>query len=98
MLRHAHFGSKGGEPTFAARCTKVGYTRELSTCMAKSQPNKAKALNNVRTWEAVERGARSERAFVTTSQDWDRDQYLLGTPGGRLNCAPANCGPASPLT
>jgi putative DNA primase/helicase len=31
---------------------------------------------------AVERFAQSDRAFAVTSENWDRDDWLLGTPGG----------------
>ena len=34
---------------------------------------------------AVERFAQSDRAFAVTSEIWDADPYLLGTPGGTLD-------------
>ena len=57
------------------------YARAVSTESAKRDP-KAKHLKKVNVWEAVERGARTVRAFAVTSEVWDRDPYLLGTPGG----------------
>jgi putative DNA primase/helicase len=34
---------------------------------------------------AVERFARADRAFAVTSELWDRDKYLLGTPSGPVD-------------
>ena len=34
---------------------------------------------------AVERFAQADRAFAVTSEQWDRDAWLLGTPGGTLD-------------
>ena len=34
---------------------------------------------------AVERFARADRAFAVTSEIWDRDTYLLGTPAGTVD-------------
>ena len=60
------------------------YARDLSTKFARTDP-KVKALKQVRTWEAVERGARTVREFACTSDTWNRDPWLLGTPGGTVD-------------
>lgn len=60
------------------------YARMVSTALAARDP-KAKALNNVATWEAVERGARTVREFARTAEVWNRDPWLLGTPGGTVD-------------
>ncbi|OJU06928.1 MAG: hypothetical protein BGN87_15950 [Rhizobiales bacterium 65-79] len=60
------------------------YARNLSTAFAKSDP-KMKALKQVRTWEAIERGARTVREFACTSDAWNRDHWLLATPGGTVD-------------
>jgi putative DNA primase/helicase len=39
-------------------------------------------LNKVRFARAVEEGARVQPEFSTAAEDWDRDPWLLGTPGG----------------
>ena len=57
------------------------YAREVTTTLAKRDP-KAKALKQAKTWDAVERFARTVRAFAITSSEWDADPMLLGTPGG----------------
>lgn len=60
------------------------YARSLATAMAEDDP-KAKALRTVHVWEAIERGARTEREFVATADDWNRDPWLLGTPSGTVD-------------
>jgi P4 family phage/plasmid primase-like protien len=57
------------------------YARAVSTELAKRDP-KAKHLKKVAVWEAIERGAKTVPAFAVTSEVWDPDLYLLGTPGG----------------
>lgn len=42
-------------------------------------------LARAATAAAVERFAQSDRAFAVTSEIWDRDQWLLGTPGGTVD-------------
>ncbi|HHZ10135.1 MAG TPA: hypothetical protein GX405_15295 [Rhizobiales bacterium] len=60
------------------------YARDLCTKFARTDP-KIRALKQVRTWEAVERGARAVREFACTSDSWNRDHWLLGTPGGTVD-------------
>jgi P4 family phage/plasmid primase-like protien len=57
------------------------YARAVSTELAK-RDGKAKHLKKVHVWEAVERGAKTVRAFSVNSKVWDKDSFLLGTPGG----------------
>lgn len=62
------------------------FARESSLAMADGEDGGAavKALKRVATWEAIERGARTERAFAVESSIWNRDKMLLGTPGGTV--------------
>lgn len=60
------------------------YARQASTDIAASEPQ-AKALRKVAAWEAIERGARTVREFAVTSDVWNRDKMLLGTPGGTVD-------------
>ncbi|MER8502373.1 phage/plasmid primase, P4 family [Mesorhizobium sp. M1142] len=71
------------------------YARALSTKFAKADP-KAKALNRVSTWEAIERGARTVREFACTSDIWNRDHWLLGTPGGTVDLRTGRLRPGRP--
>lgn len=60
------------------------YARDESVKLATGDA-KAKALKRVSTWEAIERGARTVREFAVTSDVWNRDKMLLGTPGGTVD-------------
>ncbi len=60
------------------------YAREVSTELAKRDA-RAKPLKTVATWEAVERGARTVRELSCTSDKWDQDPMLLGTPDGTVD-------------
>lgn len=75
--------------------TKLGlaHAREVSTTLA-LRNSAAKALKKVSAWEAVERGARTDRAFAVDSTAWDRDPMLLGTPGGTVELMTGNLRPA----
>jgi putative DNA primase/helicase len=42
-------------------------------------------LGRASTAGAVERFARADRAFAVTSEIWDQDHFLLGTPGGTVD-------------
>lgn len=71
------------------------YARKLATDMADDDP-KAKALRKVNVWEAIERGARSEREFVATAEDWNSDPWLLGTPRGTVDLRTGELRPGAP--
>ena len=43
---------------------------------------------------AVERFAQADRAFAVTSEIWDPDKYLLGTPGGTVDLRTGKLRPA----
>lgn len=47
-------------------------------------------LKKTATAAAVERAARSDRRLAVTSDIWDRDPFLLGTPGGVVDLRTAN--------
>lgn len=63
------------------------YARETSLELARQEPGSTavRALKKVSVWEAIERGARADRAFAVTSEVWNRDKMLLGTPGGTVD-------------
>lgn len=73
----------------------LSYARALATKMAKTNP-KAKPLRKVNSWEAIERGARTERIFATESDNWNRDHYLLGTPQGTVHLRTGELLPSNP--
>lgn len=53
-------------------------------------------LARAATAAAVERFAQSDRAFAVTSEIWDRDLWLLGTPGGTVDLRTGMRQPARP--
>jgi putative DNA primase/helicase len=62
------------------------FARELAREMAKGQAHKTRLASSKTGFAAgVERFARSDRAFAVTSAIWDRNTYLLGTPGGTVD-------------
>ena len=71
------------------------YARAVSTELSKRDP-KAKHLKKVAVWDAVERGARTVRVFAVTSEVWDRNPYLLGTPGGVVDLRTGKLRPGRP--
>lgn len=74
------------------------YARETSLALALQDPKSAtvKALKRVSTWEAIERGACTDRHFAVTSEIWNRDKMLLGTPGGTVDLRTGELRPADP--
>ena len=52
---------------------------------AGNTPSKADTLSKAATAAAVEKFAQADLAFAVTSEIWDRDPWLLGTPGGTVD-------------
>jgi len=73
----------------------LDYARSESVKLAIGDA-KAKALKRVSAWEAIERGARSVREFAVTSDEWNRDPMLLGTPGGTVDLRTGKLRPGRP--
>jgi hypothetical protein len=67
--------------------------RELAREQRATGESKAK-LAKASTTAAVERFAQSDRIFAVTSEIWDRDPFLLGTPAGTVDLRTGNLGPA----
>lgn len=63
--------------------TKLAFSFARRECRLAGKGNpEAKALSKAAAAAAVERFAQSDRAFAVTGDYWDRDPWLLGTPGG----------------
>lgn len=72
------------------KCERTGlafsWARELAREMAKAEPNKVRLISSKTSFAGgVERFARTDRAFAVTSEIWDQNIYLLGTPGGTVD-------------
>jgi putative DNA primase/helicase len=68
--------------------TKLAFAwaRELVRELAAGESTKVRAIASKTSFAAgVERFAQSDRAFAVTPDIWDRDPYLLGTPGGTVD-------------
>ncbi|MBU2961012.1 bifunctional DNA primase/polymerase [Citreicella sp. C3M06] len=72
------------------------WARQMCRVRAASEPRcaAAKALAKAATASAVERFAQADRAFAVTADLWDRDHWLLGTPGGTVNLRTGELRPA----
>lgn len=55
-----------------------------------------KTFAQARTAAAVERFARSDRAFAVTGEEWDRDPFKLNTPAGTIDLRTGHLKPADP--
>ncbi len=53
------------------------------------------SLKKTATAAAVERAARSDRRLAVTSEVWDRDAFLIGTPGGVVDLTTGELRPAA---
>ena len=57
------------------------FARELARDLAVTEPDKVRYVTSKTSFASgVERFARVDPAFATTSEFWDRDTWLLGTP------------------
>ena len=72
------------------------WARELCRKAAASVEHKkvAATLSKAATAAAVERFAQADRAFAVTSEVWDADRYLLGTPAGVVDLRDGTLRPA----
>lgn len=72
------------------------WARKICRARAASDPLSAaaKALAKAATARAVESFAQADRAFAVTADSWDRDHWLLGTPGGTVDLHTGELQPA----
>ena len=69
------------------KCRELAADPELS-------PRAVASLAKAATAGAVERFAQADQALAVTSEAWDRDPWLLGTPGGTVNLRTGELRPA----
>jgi len=80
-------------------CTGLAFSwaRQHVRELAKDEPTKVRCVTSKISFASgVERFARTDRAFAVTSDIWDRDPYLLGTPGGTVDLRTGNISEAVP--
>jgi putative DNA primase/helicase len=83
------------------RCERTGlafsWARELARELARAEPNKVRLISSKANFAGnVERFARTDRTFAVTSDIWDRNPYLLGTPGGTVDLRTGEIRKATP--
>jgi hypothetical protein len=67
-------------------CLAFSWARDLARELAKKAPPKVQLITSKAAFAGnVEKFARSDRAFAVTSDIWDGDSYLLGTPAGTVD-------------
>jgi putative DNA primase/helicase len=67
-------------------CLAFFQARELVRELAKDMSDKVRLIASKAAFcGSVERFARADRAFAVTSEIWDRNGYLLGTPAGTVD-------------
>jgi putative DNA primase/helicase len=73
------------------------WARELARDLAKTEPDKVRYISSKTSFAAgVERFARSDPAFAVTSDKWDKDPFLLGTPDGTVDLRSGILRPGDP--
>jgi putative DNA primase/helicase len=73
------------------------WARDLARELARKQPDEARLASSKASFAGnVERFARSDRTFAVTSEIWDQDIYLLGTPGGTVDLRTGKIRKAAP--
>jgi putative DNA primase/helicase len=67
-------------------CLAFSWARDLARELAKNMPERMRLIPSKASFAGnVERFARADRAFAVTSDIWDSDGYLLGTPAGTVD-------------
>ncbi|CAN2533036.1 hypothetical+protein [Methylocapsa aurea] len=73
------------------------FARELARDLSAREPDKVRYVSSKTSFAAgVERFARSDPAFAVTSEAWDKDGMLLGTPGGTVDLRTGRLRPSDP--
>jgi putative DNA primase/helicase len=78
--------------------TQIGFSWARRECREAGRRNpEAKALSKAAAAAAVERFAKADRRFAVTVDFWDRNPWLLGTPGGVVDLRTGEVVPPDPL-
>ena len=65
--------------------TELAYHWARALARRMADPKSAKTFGKATFISGVERLAQSDRIFAVTPDVWDRDPWLLGTPGGTVD-------------
>lgn len=73
------------------------YARKLARRLSGDQDEKKRYITNKTNFAAgVERFSKHDQLVAVTSEYWDRDPWLLGTPGGTVNLRTGALQPSAP--
>lgn len=73
------------------------YARELGRRLSVMEQDRVRyATGKASFASGVERFARSDHVFAVTSENWDKDLMLLGTPGGTVDLRTGTLRPSDP--
>ena len=79
--------------------TKLAFAwaRDLARIIAsRYQGKKHEEIAKMKFAAAIERGAQADQRLAVTQDYWDRDKFLLGTPGGVVDLKTGRMQPARP--
>jgi putative DNA primase/helicase len=102
QLRFDHDAGKWRQWTGSIwRANRTGvafhWARELARELAAKAPDKIRYVSSKTSFAAgVERFARSDPTFAVTSDQWDKDPFLLGTPEGTVDLTTGRLRPGDP--
>lgn len=73
------------------------WARDLARNLADSEPDKVRYITGKTSFaRGVEAFSRTDPTFAVTIETWDRDPFLLGTPGGTVDLRTGILRPADP--
>ncbi len=73
------------------------FARQLARSLSADQDDRTRcACNSTRFAAGVERFAQCDPTFAVTSEVWDADPFLLGTPGGTVDLRTGRLRPSEP--
>lgn len=65
--------------------SKLAFSWARDLCRRIARTEARPQIRKAQFAAAVERFAQADRVFAVTAESWDRDPWLLGTPGGTVN-------------
>lgn len=73
------------------------FARKLARRLSEDQDERKRYITNKTNFSAgVERFSKNDQTVAVTSEYWDRDPWLLGTPGGTVNLRTGALRPSTP--
>lgn len=86
----------GGRWALDAKAGAFHQVRLFVRKVRERQPEPPKAMAKIAFTSNVERAARTDPRLAVSHEDWDRDRWLLGVPGGVIDLRTGEHGPGDP--